>query len=747
MMPNSIIYNSITMNDLSFKNTFKQDLSAGLVVFLVALPLCLGIALASGAPLLSGVITGIIGGLIVGAISGSQLAVSGPAAGLTTIVATAIISLHSYEAFLVAVVLAGIIQVILGLVKAGKIGLYFPSNVIKGMLAAIGIILILKQIPHAFGYDADSEGDFAFLQADNSNTFSAINHLLGKLNFGSIAIFAVSMAILLAWDTPLFKKIKAVPAGLVVVIVGALGSLLLQSTTGFFHLRDNSFVQIPVLSSIGDFATVLKFPDFSQITNPQIITVAFTIALVASLETLLSIEAVDKLDPLKRSTPLNRELLAQGVGNTVAGLLGGLPLTAVIVRGATNVNSGAKTKISTIFHGTLLLVTVLAIPTVLNKIPLASLAAILIMVGYKLAKLQLFKDMYKAGWNQFTPFVVTVAAIILTDLLKGVLIGMVVSIIFILVNATKDLIYSTEKTTATGKMQQLVLSEQVTFLNKAHLNEFFSKVKPGMNVWVDATQTKYIEQDCLEILQDFAKRAAAEDITFNITGLKDHYSFLEAREEAFEQHEHAHDHQRYNELFINNRKWIAEKLHLDANYFNRLNAGQSPPYLIIGCSDSRAPMEVITGAEPGEVFSHRNIANQVIPSDINLMSVVQYAVEALKVRHIVVCGHYGCGGVKAAVAGGTNGNLDQWLSHIRDINRNHKEELEQIDDTEMRHRRLVELNVEEQVFQLRTTAIVQNALKNGQILNLYGWVYDMSDGMLHDLRIEESEKYPSLLIS
>jgi carbonic anhydrase len=736
------------MNNLSFKNTLRYDLSAGLVVFLVALPLCLGIALASGAPLLSGIITGVIGGLIVGAVSGSQLAVSGPAAGLTTIVATAIITLHSYEAFLVAVVMAGIIQVILGLVKAGKIGLYFPSNVIKGMLAAIGIILILKQIPHAFGYDADAEGDFTFIQADNSNTFTEINNLLGKLNFGAIAIFAISMAILMAWDTPLLKKIKAVPAGLVVVVVGALASLLLQSTSGIFHLRDNSFVQIPVLSSLGDFSTMLKFPDFSQITNPQVITVAVTIALVASLETLLSIEAVDKLDPLKRSTPLNRELMAQGIGNTVAGLFGGLPLTAVIVRGATNVNSGAKTKLSAIFHGALLLITVLAIPAILNKIPLASLAAILIMVGYKLTKLQLFKDMYKAGWNQFTPFIVTVAAIILTDLLKGVLIGMAVSIIFILVNATKDLIYSTEKATANGTMQQLVLSEQVTFLNKAHLNEFFNKIKSGETVWVDASQTKYIEQDCLEILQEFKARAAVEDIACTITGLKDHYSFLEARVEAAEQHEHAHhDHQHYNELFANNRRWIAEKLHLDSNYFTNLNKGQSPPYLIIGCSDSRAPMEVITGAQPGEIFSHRNIANQVIPSDINLMSVVQYAVEALKVRHIVVCGHYGCGGVKAAVAGGTHGNLDQWLSHIRDVNRNHKEELEQIEDTEMRHRRLVELNVEEQIFQLRTTAIVQNALKNGQVLNLYGWVYDLSDGMLHDLRIEESDKYPSLLIS
>jgi len=732
--------------ELSFKNTFKQDLSSGLVVFLVALPLCLGIALASGAPLLSGIVTGVIGGIVVGFISGSQLAVSGPAAGLTTIVASAIISLHSYETFLVCVVLAGVIQIILGLVKAGKIGLYFPSNVIKGMLAAIGIILILKQIPHAFGYDADAEGDFAFAQADHSNTFSEINNLLSRLSPGAIIIFILSMAVLMLWDTPLFKKVKAFPSGLVVVVLGVIAALVLQNAPAAFNLKANSFVQIPVFSSIGDFATNLKFPDFSKIANMEVLTVAFTIAFVASLETLLSIEAVDKLDPLKRSTPLNRELIAQGIGNSVAGLLGGIPLTAVIVRGATNVNSGAKTKTSTIFHGTLLLVTVLLIPGIMNKIPLASLAAILIMVGYKLAKVQLFKDMFKAGWNQFTPFIITVVAIILTDLLKGVLIGMGVSIIFILVNATKDLIYSTQKLTKTGTMQQLVLSEQVTFLNKAHLNEFFNSIKPGMSVWVDAGQTRYIEQDCLEILQDFKSRAAIENIPCTITGLKDHYSFLEAKVEVRDHHEHTHDHQHYNELFSNNRKWIAEKLHLDVNYFTKLNKGQSPPYLIIGCSDSRAPMEVITGAQPGEIFSHRNIANQVIPSDINLMSVVQYAVEALKVRHIVVCGHYGCGGIRAAVAGGTQGNLDQWLSHVRDIDRANSDELNAIADTEMRHRRLVELNVEEQIYQLKSTAIVHNALQNGQTLNFYGWVYDLADGMLHDLKLKDAKVQKTLTV-
>jgi len=728
------------MNTLAFKNTYKANLSSGLVVFLVALPLCLGIALASGAPLLSGIITGIVGGIIVGIVSGSQLAVSGPAAGLTTIVAAAILTLHSYETFLLSVVLAGVIQIILGLVKAGKVGLFFPSNVIKGMLAAIGIILILKQIPHAFGYDADAEGDFTFLQADKNNTFSEITNVLGKLNLGAIIIFAVSMVLLILWDTKAFKKVKALPGGLVVVVLSVLVALGLNSMPDAFHLRTNSFVKLPVLSGLGDFAGMLKFPDFSQLGNHDVWTIALTIAFVASLETLLSIEAVDKLDPQKRSTPLNRELIAQGVGNTISGLIGGIPLTAVIVRGATNVNAGAKTKFSTIFHGALLLFTVILIPTILNLIPLASLAAILIMVGYKLTKVKLFTDMYKAGWNQFTPFVITVAAIILTDLLKGVLIGMAVSIIFILVNATKDLIFSTESNTEKGKVKRLVLSEQVTFLNKAHLNEFFSNVIPGTSVWIDASQTRYIEQDCLEILQDFKVRAAEQKISVTITGLKDHYSFLEAKSEVIahdHDHDHDHGHQNYHDLFANNRKFIADKLHLDINYFSKLSTGQTPPYLIVGCSDSRAPLELITGAQPGEIFSQRNIANQVIPSDPNLMSVLQYAVEALKVQHVIVCGHYGCGGIKAAVAGGTNGTLDQWLGHVREIYRNHKEELEAITDPEMQHRRLVELNVEEQILHLKSTAIVQNAIKRGQPLNIYGWVYDLTDGMLHDLQIQD----------
>ncbi|TWI95854.1 carbonic anhydrase [Mucilaginibacter frigoritolerans] len=733
------------MDFSSFKNTFKQDLSAGLVVFLVALPLCLGIALASGAPLLSGIITGVAGGIVVGLISGSNLAVSGPAAGLTTIVATAIINLHSFEAFLLSVILAGVIQLVLGLVKAGKIGLYFPSSVIKGMLAAIGIILILKQIPHAFGYDADAEGDFTFLQADQSNTFSEINNVLSKLNLGAIIIFALSMAVLILWETPLFKKIKAFPSGLAVVILGVLTSLALGMAPSVLQLRTKSFVQIPLLSGAEDISSMFKFPDFSQIANPQVLVVALTIAFVASLETLLSIEAVDKLDPQKRSTPLNRELVAQGTGNIVAGLLGGIPLTAVIVRGATNVSAGAKTKVSTIFHGVLLLGTVLLIPRVLNMIPLASLAAILIMVGYKLANVQLFTNMYKAGWNQFTPFFITVVAIILTDLLKGVLIGMAVSIIFILVNATRDLIYSSITESDKGLVQRLVLSEQVTFLNKAHLNEFLNSVKPKSNVWIDASQTKYIEHDCLEILQDFKARAATEQIKYSITGLKDHYSILEAKDEKIAEHDqHSHDQHSYTELFANNRKWIAEKLHLDMHYFSKLSAGQSPQYLIVGCSDSRAPLELITGAQPGEIFSQRNIANQVIPSDTNLMAVLQYSVEVLKVKHIVICGHYGCGGVKAALNGGTNGSLDQWLSHVRDVYRIHKVEIDGITDSEMQHRRLVELNVEEQIFQLKATSIVQRALQSGQTLNFYGWVYDLTDGMLHDMQIKDIAKIPEV---
>ncbi|MBL7942499.1 MAG: SulP family inorganic anion transporter, partial [Flavobacteriales bacterium] len=413
-------------NNFTFKY-LKNDLPAGLVVFLVALPLCLGIALASEAPLFSGIVAGIVGGMLVGFASGSPLSVSGPAAGLTVIVVDSIEKLGSFEAFVLAVVVAGLIQLILGFLKAGIIGYYFPSSVIKGMLAAIGIILILKQIPHALGYDRDSEGDFDFAQKDGANTYSEIWFAIQDPNWGAVIIAALSLAILILWDRPVLKKFqffKLVPGALIAVIAGTMVNELFKIWRPDLVLSGDHLVNLPVAESAGGFFSQFTLPNLDALANPQLYIIAITIAIVASLETLLCIEAADKLDPYKRNTPTNRELKAQGVGNMVSGLLGGLPMTAVIVRTSANVNAGGKTKLSAVVHGILLLLSVVALAPIMNMIPLACLAGLLLLVGYKLAKIPLFRQMYNLGWSQFMPFVVTVVAIQFSDLLKGIAIGM-----------------------------------------------------------------------------------------------------------------------------------------------------------------------------------------------------------------------------------------------------------------------------------------------------------------------------------
>jgi MFS superfamily sulfate permease-like transporter len=499
---------------LTFKY-LKNDLPAGLVVFLVALPLCLGIALASGAPLFSGIIAGIVGGTVVASASGSSLSVSGPAAGLTVIVLNAITTLGSYEVFLLAVTLAGVIQIVLGYLKAGIIGYYFPSNVIKGMLAAIGIILILKQIPHAVGYDADNEGDFDFLQSDGENTFTGILSALNHIHPGAVAVAAVSLFILIMWDQPFLKKysfFKLVPGALLVVILGLVMNEWFAASYPEWYLTGDKLVKLPVADSAAGFIGQFTMPDFSAFGNYQVYVVAITIAIIASLESLLSVEAADKLDPYKRNTPTNRELKAQGLGNFVSGLIGGLPLTAVIVRTSANINSGARTKLSSIIHGILLLVSVVGFAGYLNRIPLACLAALLLVVGYKLAKVSLFKSMYKLGWDQFLPFIVTVVAIQFSDLLKGIAIGMAVSIFFILRNNYKRAYFFHKEDHHEGEKIIIRLAEDVTFLNKGSIALTLDHLPNNSTVLIDGSKSHNIDMDVLEIVHDFQKTARLKNI-------------------------------------------------------------------------------------------------------------------------------------------------------------------------------------------------------------------------------------------
>lgn len=494
------------MNSEKKISTLSSDLPAGLVVFLVALPLCLGIALASGAPLISGIIAGIVGGLVVSFFSESAIGVSGPAAGLAVIVLSSIQQLGSFEFFLVAVVLAGFFQILFGYLRAGIIAYYFPSSVISGMLAGIGILIILKQIPHALGLDDNPEGQLAFAQPDGQNTFMEISNALHMIDWGPLVICSISLLILLLWETNWIKKSKInfIPGALLAVFSGAGLSLLFQSFPDF-TLMSTQLVQIPVLDSLNGFGKILNFPDWSILTkSTDIYEIALIIAVVASIETLLCVEATDKIDPQRRVTPTNKELKAQGIGNIISGLIGGLPITQVIVRSSANVQAGAKTKKSAIIHAVFLLLSILSLGPLINLIPLASLAAILFVVGYKLAKPALFKKMWAEGPAQYAPFLVTIAGIVLTDLLAGVFAGLVVAILGILYQNYK-LPFSTIRFDAQGaRIIKIVLSQQVTFLHKASMLKTLSALPDGAQIYIDGSSSTYIHPDIKEIIHDFA---------------------------------------------------------------------------------------------------------------------------------------------------------------------------------------------------------------------------------------------------
>ncbi len=493
------------------KKYLQKDLTAGLVVFLVAIPLCLGIALASNVPLFSGIIAGVIGGLIVGAFSGSQLSVSGPAAGLVAIVLSAQDTLQgNLELFFCAVLLSGLFQLTLGYLRAGAIGDYIPSNVIEGMLAGIGIIITLKQIPHALGFDKDYEGNLDFASADGENTFSMLAIAWESLSPGSTLVALISLAILLLWNKVDFlKNLTFLPPQLAVVLFGIAYTLYTKEHLPEYAISQEHLVQLPVTNSFSDFLSNFSFPDFSGLWNKDVWVIALTIAVVASIETLLSIEAVDRLDPKKRWSDPNQELKAQGIGNIASGLLGGLPVTSVIVRSSANVNSGGITKVATLTHGALLLLCVTFIPGVLNCIPYASLAAILILIGYKLANPSLLKKWYQEGWYQFIPFATTAFAVVTTDLLTGVTLGLAVSIFFLLKENLKVSVYCNREEEENNK-RHFIFAQEVSFLNKAAIRRELDSLPRDGTVILDAHNTAYIDRDVQEIIREFVEVKAPE---------------------------------------------------------------------------------------------------------------------------------------------------------------------------------------------------------------------------------------------
>ncbi len=504
------------------KNNLKKDFLAGLIVFLIALPLCLGIAQACHVPLFAGVVAGIVGGIVIGALSASHLSVSGPAAGLTAIVLVAVTELPAFEVFLCAVIIAGVIQVIIGYLRAGAIANYIPSSVLEGMLAGIGLTIIIKQLPDAVGFAKNKAA--VMVDADDGFLMNTITTATHNIQTGAVVISLVGLVLLVIWQTKAFKKVQLIPAGLVVVLVGTLLNAIFAGSAPQMALDSSHLVMLPIPASFGDFFRQFSFPDFKGFASLKVWETGIVIAVVASIETLLCIEATDKLDPMKRYTPADRELKAQGIGNIISGFLGGLPITSVIVRSSANVNAGAKTKRSAIIHGVLLLLCAASIPALLNLIPKAALAAILIFTGYKLCKPTVFKHMWKGGWTQFVPFVATLVGVVSLDLLKGVGIGLLLSIFYILRQNIRIPYYYQRSTFSEGDLIKLKLAQEVSFLNKASIKETLEKLPQNSKVIIDASQTQYIDFDILDIIKEFYHTQAKEKhIDLSLVGFKNVY--------------------------------------------------------------------------------------------------------------------------------------------------------------------------------------------------------------------------------
>jgi len=637
----------------------KQDIPAGLVVFLVALPLCLGVALASGAPLISGIISGVVGGTIVAFISGSHTSVSGPEAGLTAVVLAGIAQLGSFEVFLSAVLLSGVIQLMFGIIRLGFIADYMPSNVIKGLLSAIGIILILKQIPHAIGYDAVPEGDFSFNQQDGKDTFSELLNMLNYMSPGAVILSVLSLLIMVFWDKTPMRKWNLLPAPLFVVMMGVLANLLfINWLPELAIVKDEHLVRIPEIKA----SSLLHIPDAQNFQNSMVWMVALTLALVASIETLLNVEAVDRIDPHKRETPTNRELIAQGTGNMISGLLGGIPVTSVIVRSSVNISAGAMTKMSAIVHGIFLILSVLFLGSLINLIPLSVLAAILIVTGYKLAKVSIFTEMYRKGWGQFVPFLVTILAIIFTDLLKGVMVGTVVSLFNILRSNFRNPFVRETQVMHIGEVIRLELPNQVSFLDRASIKRTLWSIQPNSKVVIDASNSDYIEQDILELIRDFIETYAPEHaIQVNVFGLERHNAvqdLVQFQEVLDAETRSKLTPERVLELMkIGNEQFLKgrDSVRRHQAQVSQTASGQAPMAAIVSCIDSRTSPEITFDANLGDYLAIRNAGN-VMTADA--LGSIEVAVKHLGVKLVVVKSHADCGAVKLAMLGEKSGNIN-----------------------------------------------------------------------------------------
>jgi carbonic anhydrase/SulP family sulfate permease len=726
-------------------SNLPKDITASIVVFLVALPLCLGIALASGAPLFSGLLAGIIGGIVVGTISGSHSSVSGPAAGLTAIVAAQIASLGSFQAFLLAVFFAGIIQIGMGLARAGALSAFFPSSVIKGLLAAIGVILIMKQIPHVFGHDKDPEGEMSFSQPDNENTFSELLLVFEDIHWGATLIGIVSIVLLVLWQRIKILKTSIVPGPLVVVILGVVLQGILANKGVAWSIDVTHLVQIPVAETAGEFFGFLTFPDFKEWANPGIYTAAITIAIVASLETLLNLEAVDKLDPERKRSPPSRELIAQGIGNTVGGLIGALPVTAVVVRGSVNVSVGAKSKLSAILHGILLLVCVAIFPIYLNRIPLASLAAILLVTGFSLVNPKLILRMWNEGKYRFIPFIATVLSIVFTDLLIGILIGLGVAMLFILISNLRLPIRRILEKHIGGDVLHIELANQVSFLKRASLDKIFADAENGSSILIDATETDYIDPDVLGLIRDFkTTRGPANGVTVSLRGFRDKYNLKDDIQFADYSTRELQDKMKPEQVLQvlqdgNIRFQNGTLLTRDFRRQVDETAGsQTPIAAILSCIDSRVPAELVFDLGIGDIFSVR-VAGNVIGS--KSLGSLEYGVGVAGVKLVVVLGHTRCGAVTSSVqlvANNKNAAEVTGCEHLHtivdeiapSINKTQAENYKNANASEQESvvDEVAKLNVMRTVNAIiQRSQAIKNAVDNGSVL-VVGAIYDVKTG-------------------
>ncbi len=712
----------------------KNDIVSSIVVFLVAIPLCLGIALASGAPLFSGIIAGVIGGIVVGLLSQSHVSVSGPAAGMVAVVLTAIAQLGGFQAFLLALMFAGIIQIIIGMFRAGFIADYIPSNVIQGLLAAIGILIILKQIPLAFGYFAQAGELHQTLKvAQEQLSFTPISHVFSHISKGATLITLISLALLIYGEVTKNKLLKIIPGPVIVVIAGIVINALYLAFFPKLALYTTHLVTVPVNDSIQGFFSQLKSPDFSIWTNPNVYLYAAMIAIVASLETLLNLEAAEKLDKRRRYCSRNRELIAQGIGNTLSGLIGGIPITSVVVRSSVNIQAGSRSKLSTILHGAMLLIAVATIPEWLNMIPLASLAGILIFTGYKLTKVSLFKKMYEEGFAHFFPFLVTVIAIVTTNLLFGIIIGLIVSIFFILRYNSKNCFDIIDEKHAQGSILRVVLPQQVSFLSKAAFIQELACIPKDSKVVFDATFSDYIDYDIMELIHDYKDvQAPDKDINVNLTGFKKHYDvhdhidFISVTtneiQTTLSQHQVLDLLKEGNQRFLQNR-FISRDFQ---KLISATSECQHPLAVIIGCIDSRVPVELVFDVAVGDVFCVR-VAGNIINDDI--LASVEFACKVAGAKLIMVLGHSSCGAIKAACDSVQLGHLTQLVKKIEPAIAAEKEtQTDRTSNNEQFVNNVAKNNIELSKEGLCQHSPILKDMIDANDVGLIGALYDVSTG-------------------